>query len=298
MTQDRYALVTPAKNEEGFIENTIEAVLSQTCLPEKWVIVSDGSTDRTSEIAAAYAERHSFIQLVRTQALGKPAKNFGSKVRAFRGGYRELRDTPHEFVGNLDADVTFDRDYFEQILSRFRENPKLGLAGGIIVQRSGNGFVAQHMSLNSVAGAVQLFRRETYEAFGGYIAIEGGGIDAAAEIMTRMHGWQVQTFPEIHVRHHRRVSTGGATALGTTFRQGITNYRLGYHPAFQVVSCLSRSIDRPYLVGSMSTFLGYCWAFVKNYERAMPDGVIEYLRSEQTARIISSFAPSKTSQSH
>jgi biofilm PGA synthesis N-glycosyltransferase PgaC len=296
---ERYVLVTPAKNEEACIKNTIEAVLSQTILPQKWVIVSDGSTDRTDEIVDRYALKHPFIQLVRAGESGKQGlKNFGSKVIAFRAGYSELSGVPYEFVGNLDADVTFDPDYFDQILGRFRANTKLGLAGGIIFELIENKFVSQNMSLNSVAGAVQCFRRETYEAFGGYIPLKRGGVDAAAEIMTRMHGWEVQTFPELRVLHHRRVSTGSANILSTRFRQGITNYLLGYLPVFQIMSCLSRTIDQPYLIGGMSTLLGYGWAFMRRYERAMPDDVVRYLRSEQMARIYSSFALRTTNQGH
>ena len=291
MKKERYVLVTPAKNEEACIKGTIEAVLSQTILPRKWVIVSDGSTDRTDEFVALYAQKHHFIQLVKAgRSSTGGQKNFGSKVKAFRAGYEELNDTPYDFLGNLDADVTFDPDYFERILEKFRINTRLGLAGGIIFELNEGKFVAQNMSLNSVAGAVQLFRREAYEAFGGYIPLNRGGIDAAAEIMTRMRGWQVQTFPEIRVLHHRRVSTGSSTILSTRFRQGITNYLLGYHPAFQIVSCLARAADQPYVVGGVATLLGYSWALIRRYKRAMPDDVIKYLRSEQMARISSSVA--------
>jgi len=45
-----YVLITAARNEEAYIEKTIKSVISQTILPKKWVIVSDGSTDRTDEI--------------------------------------------------------------------------------------------------------------------------------------------------------------------------------------------------------------------------------------------------------
>ncbi len=45
-----YILITPARNEEANIEKTIRSVISQTLLPKKWVILSDGSTDRTDEI--------------------------------------------------------------------------------------------------------------------------------------------------------------------------------------------------------------------------------------------------------
>jgi biofilm PGA synthesis N-glycosyltransferase PgaC len=290
VTQARYVLVTPAKNEEVCIKNTIEAVLSQTIRPEKWVIVSDGSTDRTDEIVSSYEQQYPFIKLVRAGASGKKGqKNFGSKVKAFQAGYDEIRDTPYEFVGNLDADVTFDPDYFERILEKFRANGKLGLAGGLIYELHEGKFVPQNMSLNSVAGAVQLFRREGYESFGGYIPLKRGGVDAAAEIMTRMHGWQVQTFDEIAVMHHRRVSTGGSSILSTRFRQGMTNYLLGYHPVFQIMSCLFRISDAPFLVGGITSLLGYSWAFIKRYERGMPAEAVKYLRSEQMARIASSF---------
>ena len=50
----KYVLITPARNEEEFIEKTILSVISQTVLPQKWIIVSDHSTDRTNEIVEKY----------------------------------------------------------------------------------------------------------------------------------------------------------------------------------------------------------------------------------------------------
>jgi len=298
MKRERYALVTPARNEEGYIEKTIESVLRQTIVPQKWIIVSDESTDRTDNLVRRYLDRYPFIQLMSAGLSQKPEhKSFGSKVKAFQAGYRELSSIPYDFVGNLDADVTFEPDYFEQVLEKFRANPKLGLAGGIILEFKEDRFVPQRMSLNSVAGAVQLFRRQAYEAFGGYIPLSSGGIDAAAEIMTRMHGWEVQTFPDIRVLHHRRVSTGSTTILGTKFRQGTTNYLLGYHPLFQIASCFSRVIEQPYVVGSVAMLLGYGSACLRRRQRAMPADVIKYLRTEQIRRMISSLDLRKANRS-
>ncbi len=110
----------------------------------------------------------------------------------------------------------------------------LGLAGGIILEEVGDRFVPQLISANSVAGAVQCFRRRCYEDFGGYLPMEIGGIDSMAEIMARMHGWDVHTFADLMVRHYGRVTTGARNVLATRFKKGRINHALGYHPLFQL----------------------------------------------------------------
>jgi len=283
--REEYVLITPARNEEVCLEQTIATVLAQSILPRQWIIVSDGSVDRTDEIAAQYARSHRFIRLLRAPA--HQQRDFGAKARAFQAGYDQIVDTDYGFVGNLDADVSFGPDYYEQILERFQGNPNLGVAGGVICERVKDRFVPQRISLNSVAGAVQLFRRRCFEDVGGYIPMKGGGIDAAAEIIARMHGWTVQTFLDIPVYHPRRVSTGKASILSTRFHQGVTNYLLGYHPLFQLVSSLYRVADRPYVIGSALVLLGYGWSCLRRYQRPVPDEVVHFLRSEQRARLAS-----------
>lgn len=286
MKQFEYVIITPARNEEAYIEKTIESVLTQTVLPRRWVVVSDGSVDRTDEIVTSHARRNGFIQLVRTGDPARPGhKDFGAKVRAFRAGYQQLSETPYRFVGNLDADITFGPNYFERLLARFDCNSQLGVAGGLIFEPVGNGFRPQHTSLNSVCGAVQMFRRECYEALGGYVPIRVGGVDAAAEIMARMHGWQVQTLPDLPAYAQRRVLTGGATILHTRYRQGVSNYLLGYHPLFQIASSVSRIGETPFLIGSICTLLGYASSWLRQEERALPGDVIRFLRSEQMGRL-------------
>src|SRR4051812_14510070 len=79
-----YVLITAAHNEASFIEATISSVVSQTILPQRWVIVSDGSTDNTDEIIQSYASRHSFIRLLRLNR--EQGRSFGSKVAAVNSG--------------------------------------------------------------------------------------------------------------------------------------------------------------------------------------------------------------------
>ena len=63
----QYALITPAWNEEQHLEQLIQSVTNQTILPIRWVIVSDGSTDRTDEIIRSASLRFPWIVLLRLE---------------------------------------------------------------------------------------------------------------------------------------------------------------------------------------------------------------------------------------
>jgi glycosyltransferase involved in cell wall biosynthesis len=265
MIEKSYVLITPARNEEDYIEKTIQAVVSQTVLPKKWVIVNDGSTDRTEEIVKNYASRYEFIKFLSLARSSQ--RDFGAKVYAIRSGYELLKDEQYEFIGNLDADVSFDSQYYEEILARFQENPQLGIAGGIILELLNGRYRSQNISLNSVAGAIQLFRRQCYEKIGGYTPLKLGGVDAVVEISARKNGWQVQTFPKLKVFHHRRVAIREGKVLMTKFRQGVRDYLLGYHPLFYVVMCSYRIKERPYFWGSILRIGGYFWSAIKKEKR-------------------------------
>src|SRR5262245_34315386 len=122
-----YALVTPARNEAEFIGDTIEAVCAQTVLPRRWVVVSDGSTDGTDDIIKRYAARHSWIEYVRRPP--QTERHFAAKVQCFNTGYQRLDGIDYDIVGNLDADITFEKDYLEFLLGRFAADETLGVAG-------------------------------------------------------------------------------------------------------------------------------------------------------------------------
>lgn len=278
-----YVLITPARNEANYIGKTIESVVKQKKLPIKWIIVNDGSTDDTENIVLKYTKKFDFITLISPSSEGK--RNFGSKVLAFNAGYYQIKDYNFDFIGNLDADVTFSESYFEILLNRLQENSKLGLVGGIIYELIDGRLIKQTVSLNSVAGAVQLFRRNCFEQIGGYIPIAVGGIDAAAEILARMKGWEVVTFPDLKVFHHRRVAIQKGNVIYARFRQGIMYYLLGYHPLFQLSRCILRLKDKPIIVGSIALFLGFVWGTLRRFKRPLSRDVIKYLRSEQIERL-------------
>jgi len=279
-----YILITAAKNEEDYIEKTIQSVIAQSVLPQKWVIVSDGSTDRTEEIVNKYATHYDFIQLVSTDA--GEQRNFGSKARAITAGYERVKSIYHDYVGILDADVSFSPTYYESVIRKFVENTKLGIAGGILFDRHKEKYIKQRTSTHwSVSGPIQMFRRECFEQIGGYVPVRGG-VDAVAEVMARMKDWEVIAFPEIHVFHHRPTGAEKGSKHAIWFNQGVEDYLLGYHFAFVPVRCILRVIERPYLLGSLFMLCGYCWYWIRRPRRQVSSEFVQYLRREQLKRLL------------
>jgi len=284
MTKGNYVLITAAKNEERHIEKTIQSVISQTILPRKWIIASDGSTDRTDEIVERYSAKFDFIKLLRRNP--KESRNFASKAYAIRESVVHLNDIEYGFICNLDADISFGPGYYESLLEKFQENPKLGIAGGILYEPLNEKWKPQFISKSwSVSGPIQMFRRRCFEDIDGYIPLRKGGVDAIAEVMARMHGWEVRTFPDIKAKHHRRMGTELRSILNAKFWDGIVDYSHGNHLLFEIAKFISRNRERPYFFGSLLRLSGYCWAFLKRDERDLPDDVIIYLKKEQINRL-------------
>ena len=281
--KSKYVLVTAARNEAEYIGQTIASVLAQTVLPQRWVIVDDGSTDVTADIVRRYAREYPFIQLVSRD--GDSERNFGSKSKAVAYAYSQLADVDFGYVGNLDADITHKPDYYENILKKFAADPELGVAGGIRYDIHHGDFVLVDCARNSVGGPIQMFRRECWEQVGGYLPLPYGGVDAVAEASARMYGWKVQSFPELRVYHHRPTGTAGRTIWGKLYRAGIRDYTIGNHPIFQLSRIASRLKKKPYVLGGLVMFAGYLSAWIRRMQRPVPSELVDYLQSEQMGRL-------------
>ena len=282
LTNYSYIIITPARNEEAAIEETLKSVVSQTCLPKKWVIVDDGSTDRTEQIVNGYVEKYDFIQLLRNHDNGK--RNFGSKVNAFNAGYELAKKSDHEFVVSLDADISFGEDYFEFILNRFDEIPGLGVAGTPF-QEGSFSYDYNFTNIEHVSGACQVFKRECFEDIGGYQPVDEGGIDWIAVTTSRMRGWKTRTFTERTCRHHRKIGSANGGPLTTRFRHGMKDYCLGGHPLWEVFRGVYQMKSKPYLIGGMVLFSGYAWASLKRIDRPISQELMSFNRKEQLRRL-------------
>ncbi len=281
--QPAYVLVTAARNEEEHIEKTIRSVFTQTILPRRWVIVSDASTDRTDTIVEKYSQRFAFIQLKRIT--DDHPRNFAAQANAINAGVVLLRDLDYDFIGNLDSDVSFEPTYFEKLIERFERDSRLGLAGGSIWEEDGGEFKPRKGNrVRSVAHAVQLFRRESFDPLGGYLPLPYGGPDWHAEVSVRMNGWAVQSFPDLKVLHHR--PTGAAEGrLRCWYRQGMMDFSLGSHPLFEVAKLSRRLRTRPPVIGAIVRLSAFTWAYCRREHRIVSEEFVRFLRKEQVGRL-------------
>jgi glycosyltransferase involved in cell wall biosynthesis len=279
-----YVLVTPSRNEEVLIEKTIESVIHQTILPLKWVIVNDGSTDSTGTIAERYAAEHDWIEVVNRPV--RKERNFAAKVHAFNAGRERLQDISYEIIGNLDSDVLLDKDHFEFLLGKFRDEPRLGVAGTVFREEGGyNSGTDSFEGQNYVSGQCQVFRRECFEEIGGYFANKAGGIDWIAVETARMKGWKTRSYREKSFFHHRPLGTADRGVLAASFAYGQKDYFLGGHPLWELFRVSYRMTKRPYLVDGLALGLGYGLAAGRRLKRPVSKELMAFHRREQMRKL-------------
>jgi len=281
MSLPSYVLITPARNEVEFIELTLRSMVSQSVPPVKWVIVSDGSTDGTDEIVNRYVTTHPWIELLRMPE--RRERHFAGKVHAFNAGYDRVKNLQYDVIGSMDADISFDENYFSFLLGKLAENPELGLVGTPFKDDSTYDY--RFVSIEHVSGACQLFRRECFEEIGGYVPVKSGGIDHIAVLTARMKGWKTRTFTDKVCLHHRKMGSAERGVLETKFRVGALDYALGGHPAWELFRAVYQMTRKPYVIGGVTLFAGYVFALVRREERPVSPELVTFRRHEQMRRL-------------
>jgi glycosyltransferase involved in cell wall biosynthesis len=279
----KYVLITPARNEEAFIEKTLASMLAQTMSPERWVIVDDGSTDKMAEIVENYARRCPWIEIVRRPQ--RLDRSFAAKVHAFNVGLERTWALKFDVIGNLDGDLSFDAEYLEFLMRKFAEDPKLGVAGTPFLENGYDSAKDSFEGENHVAGGCQLFRRECFQEIGGYVPNHAGGIDWIAVTTARMRGWKTRSFPEKRFQHYRPLGTAERNVLGSLFSYGEKDYYLGGSPVWQLFRVAYRMVKPPVVTGGLALLSGYCWAALRRIKRPVSRELMRFHRHEQMKKL-------------
>lgn len=283
-----YILISAAYNEVLHIEKTIESMRSQSVLPIKWILVSDGSTDGTDEIITQFSSQIPWIDYIRVPE--HTDHNFASKVNCFNIAYQRLNKLEYGIIGNLDADISFERNYFEFLLNKFEADPALGVAGTPFVENSGHSYDYNFTNIDHVSGACQLFRKQCFEEIGGYRPIGVGGIDWIAVTTARMKGWKTRTFTDKSCTHHRLIGSSNKNVLKTKFRYGQKDYLLGGHPLWELFRSVYQMQYKPYMIGGLLILLGYSWSALLRKKRIISAELMRFNRNEQLGRLRKMFS--------
>jgi glycosyltransferase involved in cell wall biosynthesis len=284
MPQPIYVLVTPVRDEVNTIRKTLEAVAGQTHRPAEWVIVSDSSTDGTDEIITDFARSEKWIKLIRRDRNNSP-RSFAAVVKNTELGIGLLETVDYSFIGLLDADVSFQSEYFERLIGYFDRNPRLGLAGGVVVDVGSENRHGPRNGLD-VPGAVQFFRRDCFLSLGGLIPVPEGGWDGITCATARMNGYETQLVRDLIVDHLKPRNSCEGNRFRRYFQFGVRDYAVGYSLTFATIKWVSRAADAPAILGATAALLGYFSAALHRRPRIVPAHIVRFIRTEQRLRLV------------
>jgi poly-beta-1,6-N-acetyl-D-glucosamine synthase len=282
--ESKYIIISPVRNEEKHIEKVIRSVFSQSIRPMRWIIVDDGSSDNTSMIIEKYAQKVNWISLIKLADRGYYDLMTGGEIKAFYKGYNFIQDIEYDFLGKLDGDISFNEDYFENLLKEFAINSKLGIASGACYYLTNNRLVMEKSYFKHVRGAARLYRKECWKDIGG--VIDDLAWDAVDVYKARMLGWDTYSFENIKMIHHVKTGTKGGLIHGI-IRRGRVEYLMGTHPIFFCFKAIKNVFNKPYMLMSLLYILGYLKCFVKKENRVVDPDLMAYIREDQRNRIFS-----------
>lgn len=269
-------MITAARDEAHNLGRLADCLTAQTCLPRAWIIVENGSTDDTLEVATELSTRHDWVRPMSVTGQSVPTRG-GPIARAFQAGLDALGEHP-DVVVIVDADVTMDHDYFERLLEKFEADPSLGMASGSRFELD-DGSWRRHNPAGSttVEGQCRAYRSSCLVdvlPLDDYMGWDG--IDA---VKAHLRGWATRTFPDFGYRHHRVMGARDGTRAKAWASEGRAAYYMGYRPYYLVLRALLHARAEPAAVGLIWGYLG---EVARRGPRCPDQDVIDFVRSEQS----------------
>jgi len=281
----RYVLISPCRNEAGYMRETLGSVLAQTIPPAKWIIVDDGSTDRTPEILADYASRLPFLQVVTRPDRGRRSVGPGV-VDAFYTGYQAIDPSGYEYLCKLDLDLRLPPRYFEILMDRMEADPRIATCSGkSYIEKDGQAVFERHGDDMSL-GMTKFYRISSFQAIGGFVReVMWDGIDCHK---CRMRGWIACSWdePELRFIHLRPMGSSQDSILVGRMRHGYGQYFMGTGFIYMLASVLSRINQRPYLIGSLATLWGWLKSWLQGKPRYDDREFRNFLREYQRKALV------------
>jgi glycosyltransferase involved in cell wall biosynthesis len=277
-------VVSPTKDEEQYLERTIRSMVAQVQRPTLWLIVDDGSSDRTGAIADAAAAEHAWIRVLHRPA-GTQRRVGPGVIEALYAGFDTVNLKDYDYVCKLDGDLEFGPNYFDDLLRRFEANPRLGTISGKTHIPVGDGWVLERTGDEFSHGVAKLYRRECFEAIGGFVReVMWDGIDCHR---CRMLGWEAVSDPDpaLAIRHLRLMGSSHKSVYHGRRRWGRGQYFMGTHPLYLLGITGYRMAERPWVLGGLNILVGYVNAWLQGAPRYEDLEFRRFLRKWQMAEL-------------
>lgn len=279
-------IITPACNEEKHLPELIQSMVVQSLLPSEWIIIDDGSVDATSDIIKKASIKYSWIKYLRKNKIGvrSPGK---SVMEVFYYGLKKRKTQEFDIVMKIDADLVFPKNYIKRVVSKFNNNPKVGICGGVCVVDSNNKHVLEnYTNLDHVRGALKAYRRACFESIGGLV--QNMGWDTIDEHHARFKNWEVCVLTDLNVLH-RRSTNQDFGFVNAAFRNGKMLYSIRMDIFLLLTNCIKKLIKYPYFILSFALFYGYIYAFFSGCDRIVNKELGVFIRKYRYNKIIEKF---------
>lgn len=278
----KYIIITPVKNEEKYIRYTLDSVTTQTILPEEWIVVDDGSSDNTSLIVEEFIPKFNWISLIKLNTNEEQRMGGNKVVRAFNAGYKFIKNKDWDFIVKLDGDLTLPDDYFEKIFSAFAGDEKLGICGGMILNKySDDQLILEKTDLYHVRGALKTIRRKCWDVIGGFKEVWAwDGLDI---MEARFHGWDTKSV-DVNVIHHRPTSSA-YNPIKQSYRNGYESYKFGNDLLLTLIRSIVRMKRKPYLITGFAFMFGFFNSWLKREPIIVSKDLARFMRKFNYARL-------------
>jgi glycosyltransferase involved in cell wall biosynthesis len=281
----KYVLISPCRNEAGFMRQTLDSVLAQSIRPTKWVIVDDGSTDATPEVLAEYQARHGWIEVVTRKDRGQRSVGPGV-VDAFYAGYETINPDDYDFLCKLDLDLRLPPRYFEILMERMRQNPRIATCSGKAYVDVEGVLVSERHGDETSIGASKFYRVESFKALGGFVReVMWDGIDCHR---CRMNGWIACSWddPGLRFVHLRPMGSSHLGIYLGRMRHGYGQYFMGTGFLYMLASAINRLNERPRILGSAAMLWGWLASALRKRPRYDDPAFRRFLRSYQRRALL------------
>jgi len=277
-------IITPFLNEEKVIGDLIKSVIAQELKPAKWVLVDDGSTDKSVQIIQKLAKDQDWIYVLQLDHKTKK-RSIGAKIiNAFNSGLGTISIDDYDIIMKLDADLILPENYIKEIAQQFTNNPSIGLCGGVCgLVEQGEIKLERKTNLDHVRGALKAYRKECFKQIGGLV--NRMGWDSVDEYKARYHKWEVKVLPDLMVAHLKEtnIKTGHTRA---SFKNGIMLYTIRFDIPLLMTNVLKRLLWKPYIIQGLAILWGYCYAFLSREEKIIDKKLGKFIRRYRYSKIV------------